>query len=86
MTYRGVAKGKTIELEEPLPYPEGQPVRVSVEPMTAPLRPGSPEAILRAMHEAPHVREEDVDELERVIAEGQLPVRQEGVFDAASNA
>jgi hypothetical protein len=81
MTYRGVVKGKTIELEEPLPYPEGQPVRVSVEPMTAPLRPGSPEAILRVMREAPHVSEEDVDELERAIAEGQLPVQQEGVFD-----
>lgn len=31
MTYKGIAKGKTIELEEPLPYSEGQPVSVSIE-------------------------------------------------------
>lgn len=33
MNYKGIAKGKTIELEEPLPYPQGQPVSVSVEPL-----------------------------------------------------
>jgi hypothetical protein len=31
MTYKGVAKGKIIELEEALPYSEGQAVSVSVE-------------------------------------------------------
>jgi hypothetical protein len=33
------------------------------------------------MHEPPHLPWEDVDALERAIAEGKLPVRQEGVFD-----
>ena len=32
MPYKGVAKGKMIELEERLPYPEGQPLSVAVEP------------------------------------------------------
>jgi hypothetical protein len=86
MIYRGVAKGKMIEFEEPLPYPEGQPLRVSVEPLTTPLRVGSPEAILHVMREAPHVRGEDVDALEQAIAEGKLSVRQEGDHDVALNA
>ena len=81
MIYKGIAKGNTIELEESLPYPAGQPVSVSVEPLAAPLHPSSPAAIRRAMHEPPHLSWEDVDELERVIEESRLQVRQEGVFD-----
>lgn len=42
---------------------------------------GSPAALRQAMHEPPHLPWEDVDALERAIAEGKLPVRQEGVFD-----
>jgi hypothetical protein len=80
MTYKGIAKGKTIELEEPLPYPEGQPVSVLVEPLAGQLQPGSPATIRRVMHEPPHLNQEDVDELERVIEEGKLPVHQESVF------
>lgn len=36
MTYKGVAKGKIIELEESLPYSEGQAVSVSVETLHPP--------------------------------------------------
>jgi hypothetical protein len=86
MAYNGVVKGKTIELEEPLPYPEGQPVRVSVEPITAQLRPGSPAAIRQVMHAAPHLRPEDVDELERAIALGKLVFQKQGDHSAATNA
>jgi hypothetical protein len=81
MIYKGIAKGKTIELEERLPYPEGQPVSISVEPFIEQLRPGSPAAVQQVMHEPPHVMWEDVDELERAIEAGKLPVHQEGVFD-----
>ncbi|MBT9141757.1 MAG: hypothetical protein DDT29_00148 [Dehalococcoidia bacterium] len=83
MTYTGIAKGRTIELEERLPYPEGQPVSISVEPLVGQLYPGSPAAIRQLMHEPPHLRWEDVDELERAIEEGKLPVHQESVFDKA---
>lgn len=75
MAYRGVVRGKTIELEEPLPYPEGQSVNVSVEPLSTP-SPGSPAAIRQVMHESPHLTAADLDELERMIEEGKLPVLQ----------
>ena len=81
MTYKGIARGKTIELEEPLPYPEGQPVNVSVEPLVGKPRLGSPVAIRQVMHEPPHLTWEDVDELERAVEESKLPVNQESVFD-----
>jgi hypothetical protein len=42
---------------------------------------GSPAALRQAMHEPPHLPWDDVDALERVIAEGKLPVHQESVFD-----
>lgn len=81
MSYKGIARGKTIEMEESLPYPEGQPVSVVVEPLAEQLQVGSPAAIRQAMHEPPHLAWEDVDELERVIEEAKLPVRQDSVFD-----
>lgn len=81
MTYKGVAKGKTIELEEPLPYPEGQSVSVWVEPLDGQSQPGLPTAIRQAMHELPYLNREDVDELERAIEEGKLPVYQGNVFE-----
>jgi hypothetical protein len=31
--YKGIANGKTIKLDKLLPYPKGQPVKVSVEPL-----------------------------------------------------
>ena len=81
MSYKGIAKGKTIELEESLPYAEGQPVSVVVTPLAAQLQAGSPAAIRQVMHEPPHLVWEDVDELERAIEEARLPVRQAGAFD-----
>jgi hypothetical protein len=68
-----------IELEEPLPFPEGQAVRVSVEPCASPLRPGSPQAVLQAVRDLPHLRAADVNELEAAIEGSRLPV-QEGVI------
>jgi hypothetical protein len=38
-------------------------------------RPGSPEAVLRAMHQPPHLTSADVDDLDAAIAAGRLPVR-----------
>lgn len=81
MSYKGVARGKMIELEEPLPYPEGQPLSVSVEPWAGQPYPGSPAAVRQVMHAPPHLRWEEVDELERAIAAGKLPVHDTGMFD-----
>jgi len=72
MTYKGIAKGKTIELEQPLPYEEGQIITVSIEPVAGEPVAGSPEAIRKAMHRPPHLERETVDELEHAIAQGRL--------------
>ncbi|MCI0440988.1 MAG: hypothetical protein L0177_17940 [Chloroflexi bacterium] len=56
----------TILEEEPL---EEQPPR------------GSPQAILQAMREPPHLTREDVEALERAIEEGKLPVSEGNIFD-----
>jgi hypothetical protein len=81
MTYKGVAKGKIIELEEPLPYSEGQAVSVSVEALPPELQPGSAAAILNVMRSLPDIDPQDVDELEQLIKQGRLPVRIQGEFD-----
>jgi hypothetical protein len=80
MTYKGIAKGKTIELEDPLPYPEGQAIAVSIEPLGTELSHGSPAAILKVTRDLPHIKAEDVDELEHLIRQGTLPVRVKGEF------
>ena len=81
MTYKGLAKGKIIELEEPLPYCEGQPVTVSVELSEGEQQQGSPLAILQVLQQLPDLQSADIDELERVIEQGRLPVQFEGQFD-----
>jgi len=81
MSYKGIARGRTIELEEPLPYPDGQPVSVFVEPLGGPFPAGSPAAIRHVMHEPPHLTGEEVDALERAIAEARLPMQQRSVFE-----
>jgi hypothetical protein len=82
MIYKGIAKGKTIELEDPLPYPKGQPIHVSVEPLMEQPQPGSSAAIRKTMHEPPHFKEEEVDELDLAIREGKLNVHHETIFDS----
>jgi len=81
MTYKGVAKGKIIELEESLPYSDGQAVSVSVEALHPDLQPGSAPAILKVMRSLPDLHPDDVDELEQLIRQGRLPVRMQGEFE-----
>ncbi len=81
MTYRGIAKGKVIELEDTLPFPNGQSVTVQIETTENGPLPGSAARILSAIHEPPHLSCADVDELENQIAAGRLPVQQRGPFD-----
>jgi hypothetical protein len=81
MIYKGVAKGKIIELEESLPYHDGQPISILVDTISGQFCIGSPEAVRLVMHKPPHLRSEDVDELEQEIEKGKLPMHQIGVFD-----
>jgi hypothetical protein len=80
MTYKGIAKGKIIELEQSLPYSDGQAVSVSVEALHPELQPGSAAAIVKVMRSLPDLNSEDVDELEQLIRQGRLPVRTQGEF------
>ena len=82
MTYKGIAKGKTIEFQESLPYRNGQPVQVSIEPAPEPQGGCHPEAIRQAMREPPHLERDMVDELERAITQGRLPIAHQDAFDA----
>lgn len=82
MTYRGVARGRIIELEEALPFPEGQPLTVSVNAVPGGSPLGSPELVRRTMNNAPHIASSDLDELEQAIEGGKLRVREEGALDS----
>lgn len=66
-SYRGVVRGGVVLLEKETPLTEG--TEVLVTPVAG--APGSPAAILAAVENAPHVPAQWVDELERLIAEGQ---------------
>jgi hypothetical protein len=79
MNYRGLLKGNTIELAERLPFPDGQPLRVSVEAWSTPA--GSAQAIRQAMHAQPHLSRAAVDELEAAIAQGRIPVNDGWTFN-----
>lgn len=81
MNYRGLLKGNTIELAERLPFPDGQPLRVSVEAWPASPRAGSAQAIRQAMHAPPHLSRAAVDELEAAIAQGLIPVNDGWAFN-----
>ncbi len=81
MTCKGIVKGKTIELDEPLPYLEGRSVNITVDPVQEDDRPGSPAYALRMMHEPPHLEPGDIEEFERVLRESELPVESGGIFD-----
>lgn len=84
MTYRGLVRGNMIELEEALPYPDGQPINISIEPLAQDAPLGSPQLVLGAVRSAPHLTSEDMDELERAIDEGRLAVRDDNLFDAGN--
>jgi hypothetical protein len=81
MVYRGVAHGRIIELDETLPFDEGQVVNISVEPFITKTVTGSPQAILAAMRALPDINAEDVDCLEAAIAAGRLPMSARSIFD-----
>ena len=81
MDFKGIAKGNIVELERPLPYPNGQALSVSVQALEEEPEPGTGVAVREAMHEAPHLSSRDVDELERAIDEGRLPMSSRSVFE-----
>lgn len=71
--------GKVLVPHGPVDLPQGTELQLQVTPVRPP--PGSPEAILKAMSEPPHVTREDVEALEKAIEEGKLPATDKGCFD-----
>ncbi len=73
MSYTGWIKGRTIELDEPLPFADGQAVKVSVERVESPARVGSPLAVLTASRQSPHLSPASVAALDAALTEAKLP-------------
>lgn len=87
MIYKGIIKGKVIELEGEVVLPKGTEVEVVVreskgeEVATSGYFKGTPQAILAAWDTPPHCTPEDVDALLQAIEQGKRPMRFEGIFD-----
>ena len=87
MTYKGIVKGKTIELEAPLELPEGTEVEVVVnilsekELAASGYSKDAGQALLRIWDTPSRCTPEDVDALLQAIDEGKRPVRFTGIFD-----
>ena len=77
-----LSDSRHVELDEPVTEIEGR-VEVALRPATqrAMGTAGSPAVVLSTMHALPDLEAGDVDELERMIEEGKLPTRPEGLFD-----
>ncbi len=73
MSYTGWIKGRTIELDEPLPFADGQAVKVSVERVESVVRAGSPRAVLEASRQSPHLSPASVAALDAAITAARLP-------------
>jgi hypothetical protein len=78
-TYRGKVRGKLVVLEGDIPLEDGTEVLVTaVSP-----QPGTGGAVVAAMKAEPQVPREWVDELEKLIEEGQRPPLQGDPFAGA---
>lgn len=80
-TVRFQVRGGRLVPLEPVDLVEGAEFQIEVDESALAAGKGSPAAILAAMRRPPHVDQIDVDELERAIEDGKLPVRSEGIFD-----
>jgi len=65
MGYKGTVKGNAIEVDEPLPFPDGSRVEVTVAPEGRP-RKGSPKAVLQLAGTLTH---EEAELIRKGVAE-----------------
>ncbi|HEY2911262.1 MAG TPA: hypothetical protein VGI99_13515 [Gemmataceae bacterium] len=80
--YRGVVRGGVVMLDEATALSDG--TEVTVTPLAKPMRNGP--ALVAAMTAAPQVPKEWVEELERLIEEGQRPPMKGPIFPDAEEA
>jgi hypothetical protein len=87
MVYRGIARGKVIELEDNVSLPEGTEVEVLIKPEQVAAIPlgeyskGSPRALLAALNILSQCTSEDVEALVQCIRQGKQAVRLERIFE-----
>jgi hypothetical protein len=73
-----IGRDGVLNLHVPLdPVDADLDVMVTIRPVGR----GSAKAILDILRDAPPVDPKDVDEMERLIAAGALPVIEDGIFD-----
>jgi hypothetical protein len=72
MSYLGTARGNLIELDEPLPFADGERVTVDVQGQPKPERSTGAD-VLRAVLASPPVSSDDVEELMQIIRAGKKP-------------
>lgn len=82
MTVQGTANGKSIELDEPLPFPDGEPLTIDVHPTNNDARNyPTPAEVVEALRKLPPVTDEDIAELMRAIDSDKQPASDRGIFD-----
>jgi hypothetical protein len=81
--FRAQFDGKALIPLDPVDLPTGQVLEIEASETDVPSPRGSRELLLKIMHEGPHVTPEAVDELERMIEEGQIPSSDENIFGDA---
>lgn len=74
--YKAIERAAKLTGKEPAEW-----VAMKLRQQLSAPRKGSPDAVLEAMHEPPHLTPSDVESLEESIATDKLPVKWEPVFD-----
>jgi predicted DNA-binding antitoxin AbrB/MazE fold protein len=80
-TVRFMVRKGHLEPLEPVALVEGTEVDVQVADESVVATAGVPATIVAAMRRLPDIDPSAVDDLERAIEAGKLPVRSESVFD-----
>jgi predicted DNA-binding antitoxin AbrB/MazE fold protein len=80
-TVRFTVRKGHLEPLEPVALVEGTEVAVQVTEEAVAATAGAPATIVAAMRRLPDIDPAAVDDLERAIEAGKLPVRSESVFD-----
>ncbi len=73
MVVNGVIRGKVIELDQLLPFADGETVSVQVSPV--PSASSDAKRLLEVLRGLPRTDEETIHEFERIIEEGRQAAR-----------
>lgn len=80
MVVKGVIRGKVIELDQLLPFADGETVSVEVSPVSAGSSSDA-QRLLQVLRGLQRTDEETIHEFERIIEEGRQAARYQSPFD-----